>query len=398
MNGLLRLAWRHATHHWVRSLILVLAIALVALLPIAVHVLVDEAEQQLGARANATPVLVGARASRYDLLLNSLWFRGRLPRATTYAEVERIRDSLTETGVDVGAPIPLLVRYTARKHPIVATTHDYYGFRKLVARTGHLPRRLGDCVVGAITATALELELGDTLVTDRTSAHGFDLKQQVRMRVVGVLAAAGSPDDEVIFTDLRTGWILEGIGHGHKDAEDLPDKVIRTRADGAAVLDISVQEFDSVTQETVDQFHFHGDRGGYPVTGILVLPPRGRAAAEKAITILGGRCRTSETAQMLIPTEVVDELLGFVFRVKAFFDANALLVAVATSLFLLLIVWLSIRVRQPELSTLHKLGCARHTTALLLGLELGLLIFAGALLAAGAGWVLIRTSLSQFIG
>jgi putative ABC transport system permease protein len=398
MSGLLRLAWRHATHHWVRSVILVLAIALVALLPIAVHILVGKAEEQLGARAASTPVLVGARASRYDLLLNSLWFRGRLPRATTYGEVELIRDSLLNTGVDVGAPIPLLVRYTARAHPIVATTHDYYGFRRLTATTGHLPRRLGDCVVGARAADALGIEVGATLVTDRTSAHGFDLKQQVRMRVVGLLRASGSPDDDAIFTDLRTGWILEGIGHGHQDAEDLPDKVIRTRADGTAILDISVQEFDSVTQETVDQFHFHGDRSGYPVTGILVQPPRGRAAAEKAIAILGGRCRTSESAQMLIPSEVVDELLGFVFRVKAFFDANALLVAVATGLFLLLIVWLSIRVRQPELSTLHKLGCARHTTALLLGLELGLLILAGALLAAGTGWLLVHTSLSQFLG
>jgi hypothetical protein len=45
-----------------------------------------------------------------------------------------------------------------------------------------------------------------------------------------------------------------------------------------------------------------------------------------------------------------------VFRIKRFFDANAALVGVATGLFLLLVVLLSVRLRRPEMETLFRLG------------------------------------------
>ena len=46
----------------------------------------------------------------------------------------------------------------------------------------------------------------------------FDLSgtYPLKMRVVGVLEKSGSADDDAVFVDLHTEWIISGIGHGHQ--------------------------------------------------------------------------------------------------------------------------------------------------------------------------------------
>ena len=88
MSPTLRLAWRYLAYHRVRTALLVLCVALVFLLPLAVQLLVDSYSRALGARAAATPLVAGAPGSRYDLVLNALYFEGRVPGPTSLAEVE----------------------------------------------------------------------------------------------------------------------------------------------------------------------------------------------------------------------------------------------------------------------------------------------------------------------
>jgi len=77
---------------------------------------------------------------------------------------------------------------------------------------------------------------------------------------------------------------------------------------------------------------------------------------------------------MLIPTQVVEDLMGIVFKVKRFFDVNAILVTLSAGLFLSLVLALSLRLRQREIQTMFKLGCNRLTTAGLLFFELAIII------------------------
>ena len=114
---------------------------------------------------------------------------------------------------------------------------------------------------------------------------------------------------------------------------------------------------------------------------------------EKSATLLRGRYQGPEaTVQILAARSVVEELLGLVFRIKRFFDANAALVGVATGLFLLLVVLLSLRLRRPEMETLFRLGCARGLIAKLVAAELiaiGGVSLALALLGAQATIALV---------
>lgn len=374
MSPTLRLAWRYVAYHRVRTALLVLCVTFVFLLPIAVQLLVDSYSRALGARAADTPLVAGAPGSRYDLVLNALYFEGRVPAPTTMGEVEALRARGDAT------PIPLLVRERAKGYPLVGTTIDYFGFRGLRPAEGTLPLVLGDAVLGATVAEKLGLHPGDRLLTDPPNLYDLSLGYPLRMKVVGVLAEAGTADDTAVFVDVKTAWIVEGIGHGHGTVDqEAPGRVLE-RKKGEVVYNASLVEANEITPENIASFHFHGSRDEFPLTAIIVLPRDAKAATQ-----LKGRYRVSKTAQLLVPTEVVAEILGFVFRLKAFFDANAVLVTLATVLFLALIVALQLRVRRREMETLFKLGCARRTTFKLVATELLITVGAGLALAlAGA--------------
>ena len=76
MNGLVYLAWRYLAHNRIKTTILVLSIALIVFVPSGLRVLVGQSAEELTARADATPLLIGARGSPLELTLSSLYFEG----------------------------------------------------------------------------------------------------------------------------------------------------------------------------------------------------------------------------------------------------------------------------------------------------------------------------------
>jgi putative ABC transport system permease protein len=389
----LLLAWRHFRHYRGRSALLVLSIVLVFLLPVTLALWVDEQSRALAARADATPLVVGARGSRFDLALAALYFRGHASATLSMAEVETIVDG------GLADPVPLRLGHSARpgspggrsgtRVPIVGTTHDYYGFRGLSFAQGGAPAFLGEAVVGARAARELGLATGDTLLSDQGSLHDLAEASPVRLRVVGVLAESGTPDDGVVLCDIKTAWILDGIGHGHAAAEEEPAENVLRASEGAITLGPATYEYTEIDEENRASFHFHGDAEALPVEAILCLP-RDR----KSATLSEARYRVASEAQCLVPSEVVGELLGLVFRLKRLFDANVLLVSLAMAFLFALVFLLSLRLRAAELETLRRIGFARATIARLVACEWLLILVCGALLVL-AGSALLRALLAQ---
>ena len=372
MRGSLLLARRYLAHHPIRSAALALGVALTVFLPLSVEWLVARYGASLRARAEATPLVLGAPGSRFDLVLDALYLRGRGARPLSMAHAD-------EAGADgLAVAIPLFTSVTARGRPVVGTSHEYYAFRGLAVADGRLPLHLGECVLGARAARATGLGVGDALLTDRESLYDLARGYPLKLRVAGVLAAGGGPDDDALLCDVRTAWIAAGIGHGHADVRTVDEgAILRRDAGGPVVLGASVVEYEEVTPENAGRFHFHGDRARLPLSAVLVLP---RDA--KARTLLKGRYRVRDGAQLLEPVEVMGELMALVLRAKAFFDANAAVVLAAAALFLGVVVTLSLAVRARERRTLFRLGLARATVARLMAVELSILFAAGAALAA----------------
>lgn len=365
------LAWRYLLWNKARSLTLVACVTLVAVLPLALELLLTESERQLSSRAQTTPLMLGARGSALDLVMNGLYFDSEVPELISMAAV----DELEQTGLAM--PIPLYVRFKARSFPIVGTTLDYFGFRGLDIAQGRSLALLGECVIGREVAESLGLGPGDHLLSSPETLFDLASVYPLRMKVVGVLAPTQSSDDRAVFVDLKTSWVVQGLVHGHKGIDSKTDAgLIIDDTDDNLVVSAKLVEYTEITQDNIDSFHFHGDASSYPISGVITVPDDQRAG-----TILRGRyLEGAGDYQLVVPAKVIDGLLENIFRIKNVLDAVILVVGVATVLALVLVFSLSIRLRQSEILTVFRIGGSRGTIVRLVAAEIVIILIASAVL------------------
>jgi putative ABC transport system permease protein len=259
----------------------------------------------------------------------------------------------------------------------VGIGREYFEKQSLSPSAGTLPLVMGDVVLGATMAADLGLGPGDALFSDQRELYDIAKPPALRMRVCGVLARKGTPDDDAAFVDLKTTWILEGVAHGHIEATSVDESLVIGEAKGQIVLSPALIESNEVTGENLASFHVHADETGLPLTSILFYPNDQRAA-----TIVRSRVNRSDAYQMVSASVVVEELLAYVFRVKALLDSLAAVLGACTVVLTGLVVALSLRLRARELEALHRIGCSRWTTVRLVGAELAVVLLLSAGLAA----------------
>jgi putative ABC transport system permease protein len=374
MNSLY-LAWQYIRFNKFKTIILVASITLIAVLPLALEILLAESERQLLDRAESTPLLVGAKGSALDLAMNSLYFDDEVPESMTMDAVDRIYDT------DLATPIPLYVRFQARGLPIVGTSFDYFDFRNLKIAQGHSLTMLGDCVLGSNAAAKLGVGPGDSLVSSPENLFDLAGVYPLKMKVAGVLAPNHSADDLAVFVDIKTAWVIQGLGHGHQDVTLTRDNtVVLKRTEDNVTANAKLFHYTEITDDNLDGFHFHGDTSIYPVTAIIAVP-----YDEKSGTLLRGRYLESEDSQQIIqPSDVIDGLLQNIFRIRNVLDAVIGLVGFATFLAIILVFTLSLRLRQREIQTIFKLGCRKATIGWMMMAEIAIIMMFCAVLSSAA--------------
>ena len=210
MNQAYYVAWQYLRFHWVKTVILTLSISLVLFIPLGMNYLVNKSAKRFTARAASTPLVVGTKGSATDLTLNTLYFKEPVSDPLTFDELVRIQQ-------DSILAIPLHSQFEAKGFRIVGTSLDYLRFRDLQLVSGRPFVVLGECVIGADVSLVTGLTPGETLIT--TPAGAFDVAGSfpLKMTVAGVLSPSNSPDDQAIFVDIKTSWIIAGLAHGHQD-------------------------------------------------------------------------------------------------------------------------------------------------------------------------------------
>ena len=397
MKNALYLAWRSLLWHRGRSITILLSLAITIWLPVTVRLVLDQFRREISERANATPLVLGAKGSRIDLALHALYFDTLPPADTTMAEVESIDELSTENAAAYA--IPLHVRYRTQSRPgiegavIVGTSPEYFEFRRLNVAAGQTISLLGDCVVGSTVATKMQLHPGDSILSAPRNAFNLAGDYPLKMKVVGVLAQSHSPDDDAVFTDVRTTWVIDGIGHGHQELNTQTDSQLLLKNDsdtGTVTANAAVLPYTEITANNIDSFHFHGEPASFPLTAILVVPE-----TEKARTQILGRYSSSKaTAQCLKPPEVIEELLSIVFRIEQLAWVCSIAAGIVTCLLLGLVINLSMRLRETEMQTMFRLGCSRTTIAMLHGSEIVILLCSASVLAGAAALLTLRFAAS----
>lgn len=386
MTGLVTLAVRHAAHHWGRTGVLAACLAILVSIPVASRWIGSAFEANLRSRAETVPLVVGAKGSRYDLVFSALAFRATDLAPTPMRLYEEIRDRK-----DAEA-IPLHARFTARGVAVLGTSFEYLERRGLRVEDGRAFARLGEAVLGSGAARRLGLGPGDTLISDQRRSYDITAPSSVELRIAGVLAKSGTPDDDIAIVDLETAWVLEGIAHGHDDAKTIerPDLLIG-KSDEHVALSGAVITYQEVTDLNAASFHIHGSRDELPLSAILVYP-----RDDKARTILSTQVNASPGHQAIVPVRVVDDLMAFVVRIQSLLDGLSLVLGVSTLALLGLIVWLTARAREDEIRTLREIGCSRGAVAGLFVIEIGATMAVGVAGGIGLAW-LIKQAAGGFL-
>lgn len=380
MKAACQLAARYVLRHRLQSALLAGALGLVFALPLCLRVLIEHAQQELRARAAATPQIVGTRGSALDLMMTALYFKRENLTPLPFGALTEMRQNRA------AAAIPLHLRYQAQGAPIVGTELDYFTFRGLKLAAGKQISRLGDCVIGASLARQRHLQPGGHVFSSPEQAFDMAGVYPLKMRVTGILTPNGTPDDEAIFVDLKTTWLIEGRSHGHDDLKTDPSVVLQ-QEEGNVVGNAAVRMFNEVTDANLTSFHFHGDIATYPISAVILLPKDAKAEA-----LLAGQYARSKDQQLIRPQDEMAALLAQLVRLEGF-AASALLLTATAALFVTALVFaLSFRLRQREFATLEDVGVSRFSLITVKVLEivivgvaasvLGVLLLTFATLAA----------------
>ncbi len=354
-----------------RSTVLVMGLTVALFLPVITWLAGEQIEQRLMARARSTPVLLGHKGNEFDLVMNALYFRGQVRDPIPM----RARDRVAAMGY--GTAVPLYVAYTAAGAPLVGTSLSYFEVRGLELREGRMPAVLGEAVAGARVAADFDLSPGDKLRTDLTNLYNLAGSYPLVLRITGVLAPSDTPDDDALFTDVKTTWVLDGSIHGH--AEVTRADALNPDAEQGENLEATAAVFivSEIDESNLDSFHLHGEAGEAPLSSVLVFPRDARARDQ-----LLGDYALEERYQAVIPERVVGTILGIVLRVRDGLELYFGLVAGSTAAFFGLVIVLSLRLRRAELRLMRRLGCSRSTVAANVLAEILLLVVSALALTA----------------
>ena len=346
MSGIPYLTWRYLCHRPWRTLVLVLTVALVIFLPLAVRVFVSESSRLLNQRAESTPLLIGPKGSAIDLTLTSLYFQPAGEAPMTFLGFRQVQ------AARLGEAVPLHLKFESEGAPIVGTSLEYFALRQLDIEDGHLFTRLGDCVVGAELARERGIAPGDHLLSSPKNLFDPAGSYPLRMRVTGILGPGHRADNAAIFVDLKTAWLIEGLAHGHDDLAQPDRGGVVEKEDGHLQADASLREYQEVTADNVDRFHFHGNPNSFPVTSVIVFPKSDKA---RALTLARYRAEDSKF-QITVPKDAVAQLAETLFATEGLVLGGLLALASASALLIALVFGLSLRLRAREMLTYARIG------------------------------------------
>ncbi len=228
----LLIVYKSLRHHLVSTLVSAFAIALAGGLLMAVWVVKQEANQAFTGVTGGFDAVLGARSSKLQLVLNSIFHLEDSPGNIAASDVDAIRNN---PAVEVALPIAVGDNY--KGYRLVGTTPELFDRVEYAAgrRYRILPpgRPFADgrheAVVGNFVAQQLKLKVGDTF----HPFHGliYDEKKQhaETYLVTGIFAPTNTPTDRVIWIPLS--GVQQMGGHDPRFATDASAVLIKLKAE-----------------------------------------------------------------------------------------------------------------------------------------------------------------------
>jgi putative ABC transport system permease protein len=333
--------------------LMLLALSITFYFPILSNSLSSILYKQMMKRAEQTPLIITAKGSRFLSVLNTIYFHTETLEPIPYSVYEKIRNTKNLQA------IPIYNIFRAKVNidddfqsiPIVSTTQDYLSYRGLKPTEGGYFFFPGEIVVGHKLAQEAGLKVGDTLLSEVSSIMNLNAIYPLRLKITGILSANNTEDDGMIFSSLKSSWIMSGLFHGHEKPKELGANYILSDKEDVTVMKSNVISYTEVTTENIRDFHFHGDENELPLTSIIVIPDD-----LKTTIITASRINTEGQYKAYRPDVVMKEFFNLVFAIHKIFNSYFILIMSSVTCFIAIIILLSSRLRKEEFATIKKLG------------------------------------------
>jgi putative ABC transport system permease protein len=365
-EAMFKLALKRIFHSKVSSLVTMITVALTVIVFLLLNSSLKSYGDRLTERTDNPLLIAGSRGSGVDLIMKSLYFRKSEQPFIKNVYIDAVREHAEAA--------PLFIEYTAENYPVCSTTPEYFDLRGLTVSNGTMLTKLGDCILGAKVAAKLKLKPGEFLISDPDNVFNPAGSIPLKMRITGILEETGSPDDSVIFTSLKTGWTMHGLGHAHPPELEGPDLK---------------QSYIEINEETLKTFHFHGEEDEYPLTAILLKPK-----SPKDEAFLLGKSAVSPELSVAHPGQGLKSFLKMLFHLDKLFLIILVLVLTVIVMLLLLIFFLNLRLRRKEKSLFDRLGFEQVFFARLAAAE-WIILLSGGILCGWAGSLIFNPLLKQ---
>ena len=200
--------------------VVALIMALGMALAVIVLLLANGVHQSMVQAAKPFPLLMGAKGSPNQLVLNSVFLKDQPVGNISYSVLEELRQSKA-----VEQAIPLGFGDNYRGFRLIGTEKEFFELNLLGAKQEHWlqlaeGRAFADeqeAVLGAEAARLSGLKLGDSFASVHglvANANSKDHKE--KYKVVGILKPVHGPYDQGIFVPMESIW--EHHSHGKADA------------------------------------------------------------------------------------------------------------------------------------------------------------------------------------
>lgn len=229
----LQLAMQSAWSRRVSMGLVAASIALATTLVLAIHQVGADARSSFSRAVSGVDLIVGAKASPIELLLNTVFQIGRGTAVLPEQTGERLR---AIDGVDW--VVPVAMGDFVGRQPVVATTPAYFEHVRAAGQAITLARgdwfkAPTDVVLGARAAHKLGLSVGSAVVFSHGTFGGLAKRHDhISFEVSGVLAPTGAPIDQAVWVSLA-GFQAAHTGGAANSFEGLMQQA--TQAQGMQV-------------------------------------------------------------------------------------------------------------------------------------------------------------------
>lgn len=361
---LFNLAYKSLLNRRASVLLSAFAIAISVLLVLGVQRLAKSAEESFQSAASGIDLIVGARGSQSQLLLNTIFGIGNPTNNISWQSYQRFRDKR-----DVAWTLPIALGDSYRGFRVIGSDKAFFKhFRyqrkqPLKFAQGRGFENAREAVLGAQVAEKLKHRLNDPIALSHgTSEKAVITHVEHPFRVAGILRPTGTPLDRAVLVSLGG---IEGIHAGWQSgAPPAPED-----RKALSALDHTGQHPDSISAFFV---------GLKSKLGIFKLQRDINAYADEPLSAL-------------LPLVTLAEIWRLIGNVETALTVLSGFVAFSALLGLLTVILSGLNERRREMAILRAVGATPALIFILLLLESMLLTILGA--AIGTGLLFLASTL-----